>query len=301
MFLNKSTTNSLRCGIGLALLFFSGCSSNVVLNGATWDWRKDFYVHNVIVADLNTAELTDTDLEGLSYSTGLKELYIAGNPALTKNGLSNIHALKQIEALDISSNPQFNDDDLFFLANYPVLKTLIVREMPVDGSFLIDLKGLVVLDATMSMISDQSLSQWPAKNRLVELYLNGCPIGRRGVASLNAANMLERLDLSDTDVHGADLALLGQLPRLLELRLRGATLTAGGIQGISLSRSIAYLDLRYCRPDGDQPLDITLLAAMPGLKRIDIEAGCFTYDSIKGLKKNRPDLSVHLFESGSEK
>ena len=110
-------------------------------------------------------------------------------------------------------------------------------------------------------------------------------------ALAGSRDQIVELDVRRSHIADADLAKIGQLPRIKRLHLEGNDISDAGIPALAPFKGIEYLDLYGNSRVTDASVD--LLAAMASLKRIYLSGTGITPDGLKRLRAARADLVIN--------
>ena len=184
---------------------------------------------------------------GLGYlSEGINELQLSGCPHLSVEGLAYVSRFRKLHSLDIYDSKGFTDEALRPLAGLPELETLVVRNTPIDGSFLSFLPG----NSKLKLLGLSETAKFQPQH-LIE-------VGK--------LKQLETLSLPPLDPPAEAMASLAALGNLKEIGFH-APFTGETLAGIKGFRSLIDLDL------DETPITDTGWAAiagsMPNLGKLD--------------------------------
>jgi serine/threonine protein kinase len=189
---------------------------------------------------------------------------------LSTEGLRMISNAKWIRFLDLESSI-FDNKDIALLAGLPQLNFLCV-----SGSNFDD-KAAVALSRFKS---------------LKKLEAGGTNLTDKGLMTLTAPRKLVYLDIASTKITDEGLKLLGNLPQLNELRLRGIDNISG--QGLVALRScpLISIDLGNTNIDDD---GLKNLSAIPTLRTIKLTKTPITISGLSELcaHKNIREININ--------
>ena len=167
------------------------------------------------------------------------------------------------------NNDKVTDTTLDYIARFPRLKTLRLRNTSVTSAGLAKLKGSVdlqLLDLKGSeKIGDDGLAKIAHLAGLRTLSLNGTAVTDAGMANVGRLTGLEVLDLDKTAVGDAGLAKFKSLVVLNELGLNGTKVTDVGLE---------------------------YLKALPALHKLSVYGTAVTLGGVDSLKAVKPNIEV---------
>jgi len=247
---------------------------------------------------------------------------LGANGLMTDEALARVAALDFVTSLSLGGSRELTDDGLLHLAQMPQLEHLELNEYP--GGKLTD-RGLEVLRhlpnlrkfemAWQSGITDQGIANLRRCERLEEVNLMGSPTGDGAIEALQGKAKLRRFSTGRL-VTDAGVPVLHNFPLLKTADNEGARLlidgpltNAGlaamrGLDGVSelvlfwhvdrittdaYSHLILLPNLMSLSCDGRLSDDVALshIAAMPRLKRLQIQESVATDDGFVALAKSQ--------------
>ncbi len=117
------------------------------------------------------------------------------------------------------------------------------------------------------------------------------PLSDSSVVTLSQHKIFQELSFIETTITDVALPVLGSLPALTRLTIRGAPITSAGIKGLSDSRSLEWLDLIDCQKLDDDVIDA--LAKMPALHTVKLGADNKISDvAIQRLTRQKPNILI---------
>lgn len=166
-------------------------------------------------------------------------------------------------------NTGLRDEDLALLASVPEIEHLVVRDVPVRGSFLRSLAGHGKLRNLWlrSEHWDQSLPRGLAElpRSIVNLQLYGNGATDAVIPQLAKLHQLESLALSDTSLTGSTLKQLQSLPRLASLVLYRCPVTDEHVSQLASLSSLNDIGLSQTLITDK---GLRELAVLSGLRRL---------------------------------
>jgi hypothetical protein len=206
------------------------------INGArfaTADFEALGVLEHIHYLDIASSSFGDADVGTVIKFAGLMQINISGT-TVTDVGVSNLarNCLK-LEDLDIGHNTNISNAALAGFDKLAPLRVLDVASTKVDNdavAYISKLKYLVELDISYTFIDYSGVSIIATNmHGITMLGLRGLSVGL-ALQSINNLEMLEDLDLSDTDLSVADIVKLKQSKRLRGLHLRRKSLSQADIE-----------------------------------------------------------------------
>jgi hypothetical protein len=198
------------------------------------------FAESLETLDVQHTEITDAGLETIAHLTRLESLNLAGT-AIDGRGLAHLGRLDKLRHLDLRDTAIQPEH----------LRTLSV------------LKSLRTIELPAAAITDEVLAVLGRLPHLRSLVLAKASVSDRGLASL-AQLRLETLDASWL------LRLIGKMPVLKRLDLRGRGLTASALAPLSSCTRLEYLAVRGIDEPGEP------LAVLNAMSKLDqcLVLGC---------------------------
>ncbi len=255
--------------------------------------------------------------------SGLRELELADN-GLTASAVSLLgDAPPQLDALDLSRNP-LGAAGAAALAD-PLgrlrLRRLALAACGLDGTASAELLAGVVLDRLdlsdnpIGVDGARSLSMAPAVSRLLELAMDRCGLGARGLGALvEALGGLRSLSVASNRLGDDGVGLLvangARMPRLETLVLDDNDISSDGAASLAtsaLARHLVSLSLDH-NPLGDRGAETLASGASwhalteLGMRHTEIGgAGAATLETAETLGSvQRVDLSENVIAGGAD-
>lgn len=271
--------------------------------------------------DLRATWITDTDLRKLARLPHLTHLDLSIT-RVTDQGMQELKGLTGITDLNLHFAEYVTDEGLAALKGWKKLKRLNVHGTKASDTTLEHISGLATLESVnvgSAMITDVGLERLSALPNLKELTIGGNELGDAGLQALRQLPGLTFLDLSgrqgtDSNVwtismsdRGLDALLT--LKELRELRF-GCTSLGVGIEGTrfatvsAMSVTVRWLEkmkalskLEKLKLQGCDRIDdeaMTVLAALPALKEIDLKGSAVTEKGVAILKAAKPNATIYF-------
>jgi hypothetical protein len=215
-------------------------------------WPVGLFVQN--------SDLSPSSFEELDGAHGLWSLGFQ-NCNVDDARLSELHNLPRLTSFSVDSG--VTGKGLLFLDNSPELKSLAVRNAPLEDSELVTLLGhhrLVALDVAGTHVTDTGLRALSRQTRLKQLELGGCAVTDNGLRWIASLESLESLDLSKTMVTDAGLAELTNLSHLQNLGLRDTAITDSGLPALA---ALQFKKLIYLGVKGSKVTRAGLARVLP--------------------------------------
>lgn len=246
-------------------------------------------LHNLRELELWNTRLPGTALERICLLTDLEALDLSWirpptwkeqSGWVTDANLRSFKKLKNLRDLRLSCQP-INDAGLAHLGELRRLRKLEVGRCNIQGHGLRHLEGLKdleELDLSATMLDEEFLAHVGWLTNLRKLNLNWVGFGRRSPDG----------DIERTPITDVGFAHLGNLKRLVELRLGDSKLTDRSMKAIGQFEHLQFLDLTGA-PITDEGLG--RLHGLKDLKEIDLSLTCVTDDGIARLRRAVPSIA----------
>lgn len=182
---------------------------------------------------------------GPLYFPRVVDLAVRSTLGLEDDELIPANALHAVEYLDLGESRARNSD-LRYLANFPKLEMLILRNSEITDAGLVHLQSLAslyYLDLEGTRITDAGLAQLTVLKCLSELDVSGTRISDAGLAYLPQGQKMQGLCVSDTQIGDHGLAYIARLGGLRSLDLSGTDVTDAGMQYVSHLTQLYYVSL----------------------------------------------------------
>lgn len=180
---------------------------------------------------LSKSYVEDDELVTVGALDGLVNLFLAGEPNITNEGVRHLAALEHLRVFCINGT-QVTDDGLRHFSSFNELMGMSVIDCNISGHGLVHLKGLSklhVLTLVNNQLDGSGLSHLEHLDSLRRLELARNPIDDDAMKGLAKVKQLESLDLRNTLVTDEGLPHLAELPSLFVLQLGGTAVTSRGI------------------------------------------------------------------------
>lgn len=202
--------------------------------------------------------------------SSLQDLRIPG--AIHLENLGALARLTKLKRLDACFSYSFGDAGLKHVAR---------------------LRDIEQLDLVQCSITDAGLAATLGLTQLRRLNLSCNDVSSDGLRHLQPLRRLEALDLEGTNV--ADLAQLGDKPRLTELDLAATLVDNDAVAALRRFPDLSRLTLRNTNVD-DRVVET--LVALPRLSYVDLSATRVTDLGEQSLSEKLPKLAIVRFDSG---
>ncbi|MEE3219282.1 MAG: hypothetical protein VX257_03415, partial [Planctomycetota bacterium] len=200
--------------------------------------------------DLKVLDLTDTEVGSRAFSavgdlSSLTHLFLADTPVLER-GLEPLSRLGNLEVLDLSGR-RISGVGLGFLDGLTELRGLELENCQLTNEALSDLGrhgGLESLTLNKNLlISDQAVAQLSGLKNLKSLELANTSVTDAALEHIAGFKKLQVLNLAGaTKIADAD-GLLGRLPAIRWIRLRGTKVGDATLKALESSKSVTYVDV----------------------------------------------------------
>ncbi|MBI5688280.1 MAG: hypothetical protein HZC54_24675 [Verrucomicrobia bacterium] len=215
-------------------------------------------------------QLTDDGLAQIGEISGLRELWLDGDRAVTDKGLAHLSGLKQLRVLRFFGAPitdaglahikgltelqtlllgyaRVTDAGMPIIAGFHKLKTLDLQNTGITDAGLASLGCLTTLDWLCfrnTRITSDGLSRLQNLTNLTWLFLDDTDVGDDGLKHLKKMSKLKTLGLCTTKVLTEQgLSCLAALQNLERLRLRRAKITGAGLASLVALSNLKELEL----------------------------------------------------------
>ena len=267
---------------------------------ASWvtdsDLRKLVQLPYLSYLDLSLTRITDQGMQELKNAPGIVDLNLYFAEYVTDEGLAAIKDWKKLQRLNVHGT-KISDTTLEHIAG---------------------IASLVSVNAGSAMVTDVGLERLTSLPNLKELTIGGNVMGDAGLQALRQIPGLTYLDLSgrqgtDSNVWAISMSEVGldavlALKDLRELRL-GCTSIGVGIEGTKFAdvsavnvtvrwlekmkalTKLEKLKLQGCGGVNDEA--VRLLAAMPGLRELDLKGSSITEKGLATLRAAKPKAVIY--------
>jgi len=229
--------------------------------------------------------ITDADLVKLVGLTGLKRLDI-GSMQLTGAGIQTLKEFKSLEYLQLPHG--INDEDLIVIKDLNSLEELWIQNSPITNKglrCLSDLKSLRKLllhngrnDSNMKVTSSglAYLKELP----LTYLWLYQLKLDESRLTHLAGLKQLEGLDVERMQLRDEDLAVIGKLTKLKQLKFDSETVSDGGMAYLAGLTALEDFTPWISMTD----VGLSYLANMNKLEQLQVK-GDFTDQGLSHLER----------------
>ncbi len=138
--------------------------------------------------------------------------------------LAHSQAAARLEALSFARCSSLDDDALTALSEFPNLRQLVLKDLPVTGTFLSQmpwLENLQTLVLSQTFADEDALASLRRCRSLKRLELAQVPLTERTLKTIAGLTSLEQLDLSECGLNDEMVEPLRRLPNLRAVRLDG--------------------------------------------------------------------------------
>jgi internalin A len=271
--------------------------------------------------DLRASWVTDTDLRKLVQLPHLNYLDLSLT-RITDQGMLELKNVAGIVDLNLYFAEYVTDEGLAAIRDWKKLQRLNVHGTKISDTTLEHISGitsLVSVNVGSAMVTDVGIERLASLPNLKELTIGGNNLGDAGLQALRQIPGLTYLDLSgrqgtDSNVWAISMSDVGlnavlTLGDLRELRL-GCTSIGVGIEGArfaTVSRvdvtvrwlermktlpKLEKLTLQGCNRVDDEA--VRVLAALPGLREVDLKGSSVTEKGVAALRAAKPKALIYF-------
>jgi hypothetical protein len=270
--------------------------------------------------DLRASWVADPDLRKLAQFPDLAVLDLSLT-RITDQGMQELKNLPGIVELNLTFAEYVTDEGMAAIKDWKKLKRLDVHGTKSSDTTLEHISGITTLESVnigSAVITDVGLERLISLPNLKELTVGGNEIGDAGLQALRDMPGLTYLDLSgrqgtDSNVWAVSISDVGldavlTLKELRELRF-GCTSIGVGIEGAKFADvsatsvrtewlekmkvlpKLERLKLQGCGRINDE--SIQALAAMPGLREVDLKGTSVTEKGLAALRAAKPGIRIY--------
>ncbi len=269
----------------------------VVRTGHVDDHMFDLLGSCNTIRDLNLGiygffKITDDRMQFFENLTQLESLVMFADD-VTDGGCVYLAGCVNMERLWLFC-PEITDDCLTHFSNMHKLKNLALDYSQIQGHGFRVLQNncddLQQLALRGSQLDDSGMAKLGSFPDLQMLDLAYTPISNHGLRHLHALSHLTDLDLSGTAITDDGLTHLSGMTAIEELLINESNVSAqavaqlvqkiGGVEILSMSRTEI----------GDE--EMAILAALPGLKRLELQNTKITEEGINNIRRKFPKLKL---------
>jgi hypothetical protein len=282
---------------------------SIAMFGAEGDWVQPLGGRAETNSDgsvrslhLRSAWIADADLDRIAAMKSLESIDLSLT-RVTDVGLLRLKDLENVRELNLFYAELITDEGLACMRNWQKIERINLRGTKVTDNTLAILAGkksIRSLDIGFAEVTDSGLQHLATLTGLRELAFGGNKLTEVGLQVLRGMPQLEVLDLSGKQRTDSGLWFLGTtdigmdpvatLGGLKALSLSGLTVTPRGVEKLRKLGKLERLDLHGCKRVGDDV--VQHLAAMPGLKWVDLQDSGVTASGLAELRRLRPALRV---------
>lgn len=246
--------------------------------------------------------VSDADLDRIAQLDKLERLDLS-ETRISDLGLLKLKDLKNVRELNLFYAELVTDEGLATMRNWTRIERINARGTKVTDNTLALLAGkstITALDIGYAEVTDSGLQHLSTLPNLRELAFGGNKLTEVGLQVLRTLPQLQSLDLSGKQRTDSGLWTLGTtdvgldpvatVTELRQLNLSGLGITGRGLAKLKPLAKLERLDLHACKRVGNEA--VPALAALAGLKWVDIRDTAFTAEGAAGLRKLRPDIRV---------
>ena len=270
--------------------------------------------------DLRASWVTDTDLRKLTQLPDLRYLDLSLT-RITDQGMLELKNVAGIVELNLYFAEYVTDEGLAAIREWKKLQRLNVHGTKISDTTLehiAGIKSLVSLNVGSAMVTDVGIERLASLPNLKELTIGGNNLGDAGLQALRQIPGLTYLDLNgrqgtDSNVWAISMSDVGlnavlTLKDLRELRL-GCTSIGVGIEGARFAMvnrvdvtarwlermktltKLEKLTLQGCNHVDDEA--VRILAALPGLREVDLKGSAVTEKGLAALRAAKPKALIY--------
>jgi internalin A len=323
-----SVTAALPILLGCVLWFGASAPAAEIKTAADTRWIEDVGgtaikdpAGRITGVDLHGSWVSDTDLRRLAQLPNLTNLDLSLT-RITDQGMLELKNLAGIVDLNLYYAEYVTDEGLAAIKGWKNLKRLNVHGSKISDTTLEHISGISTLESLnmgSAMVTDIGLERLTSLPNLKELTMGGNKLTDAGLQALRQMPNLTYLDLAGrqgTDANvwairmsdkGLDAVLT--LKQLRELRfgctslgvgIEGArfaevsatSVTTGWLEKMKALPKLEKLTVQGCDRVNDD--SIRALAALPGLRQVDLKGSAVTEKGLAALKAARPEIHVYF-------
>jgi hypothetical protein len=244
----------------------------------------------------------DSDLAKIAGFSQLEKLDLALT-RVSDLGMLRLKALKNVREVDLFFAELLTDEGLAAMKDWPRIERLNLRGTKVTDNTLSLFAGkesIKALDIGYAEVTDSGLQHLPRYPSLRELAFGGNKMTEVGLQVLRAMPQLTKLDISGKQRTDSGLWFVGltdigldpiaTLVELRELNVSGSPISSRGLERLRGLEKLERLNLLACKRVTDDA--VPALAAMPGLKWVELKDTSVTEHGFSALRKAKPGLVI---------
>jgi len=311
-----------------ALLWLGAASPAAEIKGALdTQWIEDAggsvtkdAAGRITGVNLRASWVSDADLRGLARLPHLTHLDLSLT-RITDQGMQELKNLPGIVDLNLYYAEYVTDEGLAAIKGWRKLQRLNVHGAKVTDTTLDHISGIPTLESLnigSAMVTDIGLERLTTLPGLKELTIGGNKLTDAGLQALRQLPSLTYLDLggrqgTDANIWAIRMSDVGlgavlSLKELRELRFECTSVgvgiegtrfadvsyvsvTTGWLEKMKALPKLEKLKLQGCDRLNDD--SIRALAALPGLRQVDLKGSAVTEKGIAALKTAKPGIQVY--------
>jgi len=270
--------------------------------------------------DLHGSWVSDTDLRRLVQLPYLTHLDLSLT-RITDQGMQDLKNLPNVADLNLYYAEYVTDEGLAAIKGWKKLKRLNIHGAKFSDTTLEHIAGITTLESLnigSGMVTDIGLERLTSLPNLKELTMGGNKLTDAGLQALRQMPSLTYLDLggrqgTDANIWAIRMSDVGMDPilslkNLRELRfactsvgvgLEGArfaevsyvSVTTGWLEKMKALPKLEKLQLEGCDRVNDD--SIRALAALPGLRQVDLKGSSVSEKGIAALRAAKPGIQIY--------
>jgi internalin A len=270
--------------------------------------------------DLHGSWVSDTDLRRLVQLPHLTYLDLSLT-RITDQGMQELKNLPNVADLNLYYAEYVTDEGLAAIKGWKKLKRLNIHGAKFSDTTLEHISGITTLESLnigSGMVTDIGLERLTSLPNLKELTMGGNKLTDAGLQALRQMPSLTYLDLggrqgTDANIWAIRMSDVGMDPilslkNLRELRfactsvgvgLEGArfaevsyvSVTTGWLEKMKALPKLEKLQLEGCDRVSDD--SIRALAALPGLRQVDLKGSAVSEKGIAALRAAKPGIQIY--------
>jgi len=318
----------MKLHLAVALLLGATGQSAEIKSAVDTQWIEDLGgavikdpAGRITGVDLRASWVTDTDLRRLVRLPNLTHLDLSLT-RITDQGMQELKNLHGIVDLSLYYAEYVTDEGMAAIKGWKKLKRLNVHGAKFSDTTLDHIAGITALEFLnigSGMVTDIGLERLTSLPNLKELTIGGNKLTDAGLQALRQMHSLTYLDLggrqgTDANIWAIRMSDVGldailSVKDLRELRFECTSVgvgiegtrfaevsyvsvTTGWLEKMSALPRLEKLKLQGCDRLNDD--SIPALAALPGLREVDLKGSAVTEKGIAALKAAKPGIQVYF-------